>query len=334
MYRVLIFILILFSLVGCVQQISTEEIAKKLKERYESIKDMSGKIVITTEIDEMKFTRHVNFSIKMPDKYRSEDENAIVVSNGSVVWIYDKRLNEVRILKLQKAKKPEFDYGRFIEDMMEEFNVEYLGTGRVGDRNCYILKLTPKKWNALVDYYKLWIDDEFWYPIKIETIGRGLKITLKYEEIEFNTGLSDEVFEFKIPSSAKVVKVKFPKKLTIEEAQKRVNFTILKPNYTAGYEFSYAVVFKDCVFLIYERGSKSLVVSEYLAKGKRLPNSKGVEIDGISGETSEVFKVKILKFEIEIDNKTLTVEISGDLSEEELVEIAESMIQTFPLDSP
>jgi len=320
-------------LMGCTQM-SAEEIAKKMEEKYDAIKDMKGTMVITTEFQGEKQIQVINFSYKKPNKWRSEDANSTIVSNGSVVWIYDKRKNEVIITKLPETKKPEFDYGKIIEDLLEKNDVKLLGVENVLGRNCYVIEVTPKNKTFYVKQ-KLWIDKEFWYPIRIEINYGEFNSIIEYRNIQFNTGIRGEEFEFKPPEGAKIIEKEFklPKKLTIEEAQKLVNFTIINPTYTAGYEFNYAMVFKfggtEKVSLYYRKGEKYLTIVESIGVVRSLPNSTKVKIGNVDGELTEMFGLKVLKFNC----NNISITIAGKLSEDKLIEIAKSMTHKSTLKS-
>jgi hypothetical protein len=112
----------------------------------------------------------------------------------------------------------------------------------------------------------------------------------------------------------------------IEEAQKEVNFTIVKPEYTAGYEFSHAMVFKfggnESVMLYYKKDNQTLVIGESVGvREMPMPNATKVKIKGREAEMAEIFGVRMLRFSNEIE-----IVISGEISKEELIKIAESMI--------
>jgi len=321
-------ILLATLLLGCTGM-SAEEIAKKMQEKYESIKDMKGTITVTTEFNGEKQTQTICFVMKMPDKHRSEDENTIVVSNGKTMWIYDKKKNEVIKMELPKVERPEFDYGELVKAMLEENDVKLIGTEKVSDRDCYVIEVIPKN-ETYYTKQKLWIDKEFWYPLKIEIISEKFRSTIEYQNVEFNTGVSDSEFEFTPPEGAKIVDNKFeiPRVLGLEEAQKQVNFTIVTPTYTAGYEFNHAMVFKfgerETVSLQYSKDGKIMRIRETIAGEKeQLPNSTAVKIKDVEGEFTEMFGIRLLRFNLD----EIEIVISGKLDKEELIKIAESMIQ-------
>lgn len=156
------FILLVVLLVGCTQP-TPEEIAEKMQEKYESIKDMKGEMVVTTIVDGGKESYAIKFEMKKPNKWRSEDDNMLTVSNGKTMWIYDKQKREVTKLSLPEIKQPEFDYGKIIRNMLEEYDVKLLGEEKVSGRDCYVIEMKPKNESYFVNQ-KLWVDRDYWYP--------------------------------------------------------------------------------------------------------------------------------------------------------------------------
>ena len=321
-------VLLVATLIAGCAQMSAEDIAKKMEEKYKAIKDMKGEMVTTVYVQGKKIVRVTKFAMKKPDKFWSDSENYTIVSNGTVMWIYDKKKNIVTETKLPKTNRPKFDYGELIKDLMSKNNVKLLGSEKVYGRDCYVIEATPKNRTFYVKQ-KLWIDKEYWYPLKIESDCGLFKTTIEYKDMKFNTGIPDSFFNFKPPEGVKVVekKVMLPKKLTMEEAQKRVNFTIITPRYTAGYKFEYAYVFKydgnEEVILHYSKDGQKLTVVE--SRGYHhtyLPNATKVNINGTTVEISNMFGINIARF----CKGNISITISAKLPKDELISIVESMI--------
>ena len=181
---------------GCTQM-SAEEIAKKVEEKYNAIKDMKGTVIITTNFKGKKKIEVIKFAMKKPDKYWSDSENYTMVSNGKTMWIYDKSRNEVIKINLPK-EKPKFDYGELIKDLMKKNEVKLLGSEKISGRDCYVIEVIPKNKTFYVEQ-KLWIDKEYWHPLKIEINYGEFNSTIEYKDVKFNTGIPDSLFEFKPP---------------------------------------------------------------------------------------------------------------------------------------
>ena len=317
--RKLALVILALLLLGCTQQgLTAEEIAKEMQKRYESIKDMSGEFVVTTNYGGEEETYKAKFWMK-GEKYRGDDGKTLTVSNGSVMWIYDREKNEAVRMSFS-GEKPQFDYGMIIKGLMDSYNVRLLGEEKIDSRDCYVIEAEPKAGGAKM---KMWVDREFWYPLRTEMSVEGIKTVVEYRNVSFNSGIDDSLFEFSPPEGVKIVEKKFelPEKLTIDEAQQKVNFTIIVPTYTAGYEFDYAMVYGDFVQLVYSKGDDRIVITESLARSPLELNWSEVEVNGRRAEIAEMFGTKVLRINV----NGVEVAISAKLSEKEIVKIAGSM---------
>ena len=325
MRLVILFLVISAMIAGC-SQLTAEEIAKKVKEKYDSIADINGTVKIITKYPNGNTTIEIyRIAIKKPDKFRCDSENMSIISDGKTMWIYDKKRSEV--IKLNIPEKPkEIDYGEFVENMYKKNSIRLVGSENINSRDCYIIEVTPKNRTYYVKQI-LWIDKEYWYPLRVYIDYGKFNATVEYN-LTFNSGLSDDIFKFTPPKGIKIVKGNLPKKLTIEEARKNVNFTLIVPTYTADYSFNYATVLKvngmERVILHYKKEDKVLIISESKGECKPLPNSDNIQIDNVKGQIASYFGINVLKFSI----NNICIAISGKLSKYELIKIAESMIKS------
>ncbi len=316
-------VLLAASLLGCAQM-SAKEIAKKVVEKYESIKDMKGVMVEIMNFNGKRRVEVVEFAMKKPNKYWSNSKNMTIVSNGSVLWVYDKRKNEVYMIRLNGVKRrPKFDYGRIVEELMKSNEIKLLGTGTVAGRKCYIIEVKPK--NVTFSGKEiLWIDEKYWYPLKIEISYGPLSYTIIYKSIEFNTYIPDSLFNFKPPKGAKVVrKVLPPKKLTLKQAQRLVNFTILVPSYTAGYRFKYAYVFKsngkEMVMMYYYKNGETMMITESRGYAELpLLNSTKISVNGTKYEISCLFGRYLIRFK----KGNVVITVSAKMPKNALLRVA------------
>ncbi len=326
---VLVLAMLLAGLVlGCTQM-SAEEIAKKVEEKYNAIKDMKGTMIIITDFNGKKKVEVIRFAMKKPDKFWQEGENYTMVSNGRITWVYDKSHNEV--IKVSTPKeRPKFDYGELVKDLLKGNEIKLLGVEKVAGRDCYVIEVTPKN-KTFYTEAKLWIDEKYWYPLKIEVNYGEFNSTIEFKNVQFNTGIPDSFFEFKPPAGAKVIeqKITLPRKLTLDEAQRQVNFTIIVPKYTAGYKFNYAYVFKfdgrEMVSLYYLKNDQKMVITE--SKGypeETLLNSTVVNVNGTKFEIAHFFGRNVLM----IHKGDFSITISAEMPKNELINVGKSIVES------
>ncbi len=309
---------------GCVQM-SAEEIAKKMQEKEEKIQDMRAEVYAVTESPFGRMEMNYTYIFKKPYKLYMEDENSITVTNGSVMWSYDKKNNRVMVFEMNRSAEStpvKFDYTTLIREMLDYYDVELLGEDKVSGRDCFVLNLKPK--NEAENATKMWVDKEFWFPIRMETSFGDFSMQIEYRNLSFNTGVDDSFFEFKPPEGAQVEKfdINLPKTYeSVEEAQKEVGFKILVPSYTAGYELKSVSVTNDSAYLTYSDGEKVMTIFESTEKSDVPKDFEEVEINGEKAFYGEIFGVSVLY----IEKNGIQVSVSGELTKEELIKIAGSL---------
>ncbi|MCZ7384990.1 MAG: DUF4367 domain-containing protein [Candidatus Methanoperedens sp.] len=343
---VLLAVIIIALISGCTANMSAEQIAKQMKEKQDSIKDYSATMVITSPLggkNEMTKAKIIN---KMPGKSRfeylepAEMAGLVMVNDGKTIWSYDPKKNEVTKMdmpEINNTNPSEQDYIQSIRELLNQTDISYQGTDKFEGRSVYLIKAAPKKEGMLMGMrFSMWVDSENWMPLKMETFDKNdtLLSSIEYRDIKFNTGIPDSEFEFEIPEGAKVSTREMPalpKKITLEEAKKEVNFSVISPSYLPeGYVFESATVFKydkmEIVSLTYQKGSQMLQLSETLKddtnKAPDFGDVEKVSINGAEGKIMSGFgESKMLTWNI----GNIELMLSGPLGKEEMIKVAGSI---------
>ena len=89
------------------------------------------------------------------------------------------------------------------------FGVSYNGTETVDGRTVYVLHVLPSNESLVAQYEQtLWVDTEYFFPLRRHTEwiadGERRSRTVTYENVTFNPGLDDAVFEYDPPANAAV----------------------------------------------------------------------------------------------------------------------------------
>ncbi|WP_335999445.1 LolA family protein [Halorientalis halophila] len=128
------------------------------------------------------------------------------------------------------------------------FGVRYNGTDTVDGRTVYVLSITPRN-ESLVDEYeqRLWVDAERFFPLKRETAwmadGERHSQTVIYENVTFDPGLSDSVFEYDSPADASVERKDQPRIDTYSSTaalRSQTNFSVPEPTLPSTFTLQYA----------------------------------------------------------------------------------------------
>ncbi len=334
----LLILLIIALLAGCVEM-SADQIASEMQKKYENVKDYKGTLVLSMSFDGESRESEMDFMYRLPDRSwmkitKGDGAGDIVVSNGTTMWSYNSTASEVTIMELPKIEMDnpsQADYGKIIKDMLKRSDIKMPGSEKIGDRDTFILEMTPKNLTNATFFInqKLWIDKETWMPLRIETYDKDgkLMMTMEYRNVEFNTGIPDSEFEFKIPQGAKVItrEITLPKEMTLDEAREAVNFTVITPEYLPeGYLLDKVLVFKfgeiQSLSISYKKGDEILSIREanqsrYEPKGK----FESVKLNGIEARYVDTNFSKSLSWTW----KGTEITISGTISKEELIKVAE-----------
>jgi len=147
---------------GCTQQMNTDEIAKKMQEKYESIKSMEADVLITMDIMGQIKTMQYKYAFKKPNKFYMEDDDTLIVCDGKTYYSYDKKNNQYTMMEIKGKENNIFnpDYGKLIKSMFEKFNISYLGKENYDGKKCYVLELISKE--NPEEKMKMYVDEEYW----------------------------------------------------------------------------------------------------------------------------------------------------------------------------
>jgi len=316
---------------GCTQQeINADEIAKKMQEKYESMKSMEADVVVTTNIYGQAMTKQYKYAFEKPNKVYVEDDNKLIVCDGKAYYVYDKKKNQYTKMEISGELNNMFnpDYGEVVKTMLEKFNVSYLGEKEYDGRKCYVLELTSKE--NPKEKIKMYVDEEYWQPLKIEMNG----ITVEYKNAKFNVDIPDDKFKFVPPKGAKLVSSgKMAISKNIDGVQKLVSFKILVPKYTAGLKLNNIMATiqtvdnetSETVILYYGKDSE-LVISESNDNNPLMipENNNTITLkNGVKAVISNNMDMRMMMFEY----NGIKVMIIGKLSKDELVKVANSMIE-------
>ena len=332
---------------GCVDQVSdmtADEIADRMKAKQESIEDFSATMVMTSSFAGKTENTQVKIMTKSPDKSRfeyiepAELAGMVMVTNGSMMWMYDPAKNRVTKMELRETECGPFDmdYTEIIRNLLNETDLSYEGTESINGRSAYVLNITPRDETELVQDItntRVWVDCENWMLLgmEIHDPDGNLAVKTEYRDITFNTGIPDSEFIFEVPEDAVVVERSFedrmPQEMTLEEARDNLSFDLKAPLYLPdGCEFDHAVVFgEDRVSLMYTNGSELLHISEWVSDvadhiEPEISNPEVVKINGTDGEFGSMFGINTLRWSA----GGIEYSLSGTITKEEMSRVAES----------
>ncbi len=293
-----------------------------------------------------------------PDKMRIEYKDGpaqikgtVIVFDGKTMWTYNPTENTYMRMKISNfsdvgGPSPEA-MKSFVRQALDTYDFKFLGTDDMAGRKVYKIEATTKKGKESaasgVSKMTLWVDAKNWNMLGGEMEGTMGHMSWRTEKVEYNPKFPAGLFEFTPPKGAREISMKSPQMETvdtIEEAQKKVKFHILKPSYLPeGYEMRgvrliepSAVSKTTTVLLFYRKGGKPLVISEiYQSGATSLPEP--TKKSGFETKEIEVRgkKARLLERTGEVGSSVswiegdLMVTISGHVEGDEVVKIAKSL---------
>ncbi|XRP97707.1 LolA family protein [Methanocaldococcus sp. 16A] len=313
---------------GCTQQMNADEIAKKMQEKYESINTMEGNLVMTLNVNGKVKTIEYSYAFKKPNKYYMENDDVLIVSDGKTMYIYDKKSNKYMKTEIKGEENPyNPDYGKFIKEMLKEYDVKYLGEENYDNKKCYVLELIPKKDSTIK--MKIYVDENYWQPLKIESKD----MVIEYKNVKFNVDIPDSKFSFTPPKGAELIgSGKVATSTNINEIQKDVSFKILIPKYTANLKLQKANSAKqnmngeefEMVSLVYgETGELMIMEMKDMGNQTNIGNNKITLNNGVNATIYESYGYTSLTFSY----NGVRVGIMSKLNKDEVIKIANSMIE-------
>ena len=145
---------------------------------------------------------------KMRWDYKSPSPQQIV-SDGTSLWVYTPELNQVNKGDAPKALAgPAGSFLQGLGKVREEFSVRFLNPANKADASGRpVLDLTPKKPTPLLTRLVLAVDPKDHYLVRQAVLYDQLQntVTMTFNRVVLNPGLSDTLFAFAPPKGTAVV---------------------------------------------------------------------------------------------------------------------------------
>jgi outer membrane lipoprotein carrier protein len=145
---------------------------------------------------------------KMRWEYKSPSPQQIV-SDGTHLWVYTPELNQVNKGDAPKALAgPAGSFLQGLGKVREQFSVRFLNPANKTDGSGRpVLDLTPKKPAPLLTRLVLTLDPKENYVVRRAVLYDQLQntVTMSFNRVAVNSGLSDTLFAFTPPKGTAVV---------------------------------------------------------------------------------------------------------------------------------
>lgn len=317
-----------------------ETIADELEDRNKNIEDIQGERVTTIETGNSTNRIVAEVVERPPSESRQEiiesnsewqSEGSVIVNTGEKVISYNAERNTVTEFEVDFDRDSEataFASQEMIAKALNDSEISYDGTDTVADRDVHVIELTDDETDGTTT---LWVDQEFWYPLKYETtMGQGdqqFTTTMTYKEVTFNEGVDDSAFEFEPPANATVEDFETPETQTLESAadiDAATPYEFVEPDLPERFSFTEGTITEagDSVtaFVSYEASDETVRFS-LTDNTDRDPTGESVEIGDTEGTISEFSGQTTVTW----DCDGVRYSLSGELDRETLIDSAASV---------
>lgn len=197
---------------------TAEQVAARIQERYDGIKDFEADFVQAYEggVLRTKTTERGTVAIKRPGRMRwvyTQPERKEFVSDGTRIYSYipaDKQVIVSPMPEGQSTTPALFLTGR--GHLVRDFTASF-GKLRDAGPDLTVLQLVPKKPEPELQSLILAVDSKTLQIRRLVATDRqGGRSSFTFTNLKENRGLSDKIFEFRIPRGVDVVTGGVPSK--------------------------------------------------------------------------------------------------------------------------
>jgi outer membrane lipoprotein-sorting protein len=173
------------------------------------------------------------------------------------------------------------------------YAVEYLGTETVAGRTTHGFRLTPASDAAVNVTRTLWLDDEYYYPLRetyrVNRGGESYRTEHRFERVSFNPDVPESTFDWRPPADASVnmVDADVTRYATVGELRNATDLPVPSAELSGGLSFQSGEVFerdRSQVTVTYASdGGERVVVSVVPTPGEPPPlprDGENVTVDG------------------------------------------------------
>lgn len=178
-------------------QSDANSILRELQNKYNSISDLTvdysqkagGKIILTGKI-----------IFKKENKYRIENKNQIIGSDGNSAWNYNSNQKKFVISNFDDENNSIYSINYLVYQLPNECILSARSEG-----NLRVLELTPKSANLQFRKIDLWISSDNLIQKIVLSDFNNNSIEIIFSNYRLNQKISDSVFSFNPPEGTKVI---------------------------------------------------------------------------------------------------------------------------------
>ncbi|MCF6157486.1 MAG: outer membrane lipoprotein carrier protein LolA [wastewater metagenome] len=203
---------------GTSGQKDRDEVLNEMEKANSNFKTLTADITFTRTISllESTDTSKGTLRYKKPKMLYLKfypPRNEINIIDGKYLWVYrpdERQVEKYHIGGGQSGKDVNFLAFGYEESVMaakKNYKITLLGTRKEGKQRFYILGLSPKDPESQYSDIRLWVEEGFWLPGKIELYESGGEVVniIEFNNIKLNKSISNKIFLFEAPRGVEVI---------------------------------------------------------------------------------------------------------------------------------
>lgn len=180
-----------------------QEVIKNVQSVYKGIKDAKATFSLSEKVSGKNSSTSGTMYIQKEKKYKIKTKTFTLVTDGVTTWSYSPSKKQV-VIDNYKEDGNSFSPNKFLFNYPENFYSDLTGEEKVGNDNCYVLKLTPRT-KSMIKSAKVWVDTEQYLIRKITISSSGSTKTYTLKSITLDPGISSSEFSFSPPAGVEII---------------------------------------------------------------------------------------------------------------------------------
>lgn len=165
---------------------------------------IDGEELEQAEIKEWKHNGQVRNEL-----HSSEDGEIILVSDGKIIQMYLIEKGTVIETTIDEADNyllsPKEQLDRLLVMLRDTHDIQTVGKDKIAERSAFHLKATSKAGtSSIFGDLELWVDEEYWLPLKTIITSGDLEIKMEYTKIEFDASFDSSLFVLDLPDDGSI----------------------------------------------------------------------------------------------------------------------------------
>lgn len=215
-----IILLLFFAIIPTVSQASNfDQTVSRLQKTYQGISDWKADFAQDTYVELLrrKIKKDGGIFIKKPGKLRIEYKEEFgkqYISNGKKLWVYTPGDSQVELYsKISKlVAKEALAFMKGLGDLKKDFHLQPLPVkeakgAMIQNKKLILIKLIPRDPHSVIDTIVIGLNPKNSLVYETTIYNASGNVThYVFKNIELNSNLSDDLFDFKKPKGVKVIR--------------------------------------------------------------------------------------------------------------------------------